>query len=142
MTTERVVLDTNVLISRILWPPSVPAKAVALAARRGRILISDTLIAELADVLARPKFSAYVTPDEARRFIQVLGGLAETVSLTENVAVCRDPKDNHILSLSISGRADVIVTGDADLLTLNPFRGVPIIRTRDFVDRQNPGTVY
>ena len=53
--------------------------------------------------------------------------IAELVPITERIAACRDPTDDKFLELAVSGRADLIVTGDADLLTLNPFRSIPII---------------
>ena len=58
---------------------------------------------------------------------------AELVQITETVAACRDPKDDQILELAVSGNADYIVTGDDDLLTLNPFCGIAIITPADFV---------
>ena len=58
---------------------------------------------------------------------------AELVEITETVAACRDPKDDQILELAISGNADCIVTGDDDLLTMNPFRGIAIIAPADFL---------
>ena len=134
MSARRIVLDTNVLLSRILWPPSMPGRAVVRAVDTGTILVSDALVAELIDVLARPKFAALVDPDDARAFAQALGGIAERVELTAHVAVCRDPQDDHVLALAVSGRADLIVTGDADLLVLDPFRGIPILTPRAFLD--------
>jgi uncharacterized protein len=58
---------------------------------------------------------------------------AELVSITESIALCRDPKDDKFLELAMSGGADVIVSGDADLLVLNPFRGIPIVPPATFV---------
>ena len=60
-------------------------------------------------------------------------GEAELVEITERVEVCREPKDDQILELAVSGNADCIVTGDDDLLTLNPFRGIAIITPADFL---------
>ena len=130
----RVVLDTNVLLSRILRPVSSPARAVRLAVERGTVLISDTLVTELVGVLARPKLAALVDPRDARAFVQALGGIAERVTLTAHVEACRDPRDDHILALAVSGAADAIVTGDADLLVLNPFRGIRIVTPQEFID--------
>ena len=132
----RVVLDTNVLLSRILRPASAPARAVRMAVDHGTVLVSDTLVAELVGVLARPKFAALVDPRDARAFVQALGGIAERVALTAHVEACRDPRDDHILALAVSGRADAIVTGDADLLVLNPFRGIRIVTPHEFVDAE------
>jgi predicted nucleic acid-binding protein len=58
---------------------------------------------------------------------------AELVEITERIVACRDPKDDKFLELAVNGRADAIVTGDDDLLVLNPFRGIPIITPAAFV---------
>ena len=58
---------------------------------------------------------------------------AEIVQIDEQIAVCRDPKDDKFLELAVNGRADVIVSGDADLLTLGPFRGIPVLTPAAFV---------
>lgn len=61
--------------------------------------------------------------------------VAEMVEIRETIVVCRDPKDDKLLELAVSGNADFLVTGDKDLLVLNPFRGVEIITPREFLDR-------
>lgn len=58
---------------------------------------------------------------------------AELVGITERIAVCRDPTDDKFLELAINGAADVIVSGDADLLVLHPFRGIPILSPAGFI---------
>ena len=68
----------------------------------GTILVSDALVAELIDVLARPIFADLVGPDDARAFAQALGGIAERVEVTAHVAVCRDPQDDHVLALAVA----------------------------------------
>lgn len=129
------MLDSNVLLSRLLWPPSLPAQAVGIALRRGTVLISDTLVAELAEVLGRPKIARYVQRQDAEAFIHALGGIAERVALTTHIQACRDPRDDHILSLAVSGSADLIVTGDRDLRALHPFRSIGILTPRQFLER-------
>ena len=59
--------------------------------------------------------------------------MAELVTITERIAVCRDPTDDRFLELAVNGRADIIVTGDLDLLVWDPFRGIPIVTPRQFV---------
>jgi uncharacterized protein len=58
---------------------------------------------------------------------------AELVAITERIVACRDPTDDKFLELAVNGRADMIVTGDADLLALDPFRGIPIVTPAAFV---------
>ena len=100
------MLDTNVWLGRLLRPSSVPAQVVAHAIVHDTVLVSEALVAELAEVLARPKFAAYVGAEDARAFLQALGGVTAEVALTAHIEVCRDPDDDHILSLAVSGAAD------------------------------------
>lgn len=123
----RFVFDTNVLVSAALWDTSTPGQAVARGLDQGRMLISAALISELSQVLSRDKFNRYLTPEERERFLITLIAEAELVEITESIQACRDPKDDQILELAVSGNASLIVTGDQDLLTLNPFRGISIV---------------
>lgn len=130
----RIILDTSVLISSILLHASVPSQAARLAFRAGIVLTSEETLAELASVLARPTISATMTADQARDYLAAFAAATELVSVTAVVVACRDPNDDKFLALAQSGQAEFIVTGDADLLTLNPFQGVAIMTPRQFLD--------
>jgi putative PIN family toxin of toxin-antitoxin system len=129
----RVVLDTNALVSRLLMPNSVPARAVRLAIAEDRILASDDTLMELANVLSRPKFNPYVSVEERQMFLRLFGRIAELVQIVHVVRACRDPKDDKFLELAANGSADTIVTGDNDLLVLHPFRGIPVLSPAAFL---------
>ncbi|MGH9379593.1 MAG: putative toxin-antitoxin system toxin component, PIN family [Thermoanaerobaculia bacterium] len=124
---ERVVIDTGVLISRLLLPHSVPGRAVSRIVRHGQLLASAPTFDELADVLARPKLDPYLTVAERQEFLRLLSRLVDWVPIVYRIQACRDPKDDKFLELAINGRADVIVTGDDDLLVLHPYRDTPIL---------------
>lgn len=134
-TRERVVVDTNALISRLLLPDSVPARAVHEVVTGAILLSSEATIAELAEVLAREKFDPYVSVAERQQFLRLLSRVTEVVPITHTVRACRDPRDDKFLELAVNGEATVIVTGDNDLLSLNPFRDIPIITPASFVSR-------
>ena len=68
------------------------------------------------------------------RFLDALLDEAEWITTNVVINVCRDPKDNMILELAVSGRADVIVTGDQDLLVLDPFQGIRIVTPEAFLE--------
>jgi len=123
----RYVFDTNVIISALLFNNSVPGKIFTRSLDNGTILISQSLVEELNDVLGRDKFNRYVTLEERENFLEALIREAELVEIGETVAACRDPKDNRILELAANGNASLVVTGDDDLLVLNPFRGIRIV---------------
>lgn len=129
----RYVFDTNVLVSALLFQGSKPGLALHRALESGRILTSAACIGELNDVLSRAKFSRYVDPDQRHRFLAAFIREARLVDIRESVEACRDPKDDQVLELAINGRAGAIITGDADLLALNPFRGIPIITPAEFL---------
>ena len=128
----RFVFDTNVIVSALLLSNSVPRQAFDRAADTGSILLSVPVILELADVLGRNKLNKYLPEDERMRFLVALLKQAELVHITETVDLCRDPKDNKFLELAVSGEASCIVSGDNDLLVLNPFRGIPIVKPSVF----------
>jgi putative PIN family toxin of toxin-antitoxin system len=85
-------------------------------------------------VLARPKFRRYFQAEHRRRFLQELSENAELVLVTHSIQACRDPMDNMILELAVSGRADCVVTGDKDLLVLDPFQGIRIVTPTTFLE--------
>lgn len=132
MNNLRGVFDNNVLISAALLSDSVPRRAFDKLLDNGKFLISVPVMLELAEVLSRTKFDKYVTQDERMRFMINFLKVAEMVEINEKITICRDPKDDKLLELATSGKADLLVTGDNDLLVLNPFRGIEIITPRDF----------
>ena len=99
MLPARVVLDTNVLISRALLPNSTPAQAVRKAISQAQVLVSMDVMAEIAEVLARPKFDKYVSVADRQAFLRSLGSVAQLVSITRRIQACRDPKDDKFLEL-------------------------------------------
>ena len=132
---ERIVADTNLLVSRLLLPQSLPAQAVRKAVDEGQLLVSDATLGELADVLSRAKFDPYVSLEDRQDFIRVLNRVAERIIVTAPIKACRDPKDDKFLELALNGEANMILTGDRDLLALHPFRGVDILSPRDYLMR-------
>lgn len=134
-TPERIVIDTNVLVSRLLAAQSVPGLAVREARRNGRLLVSEATMNELAEVLARPQFDRYVSLENRKQFLRELGPRTEVVPIVRSVRECRDPEDDKFLEVALNGRANVIITGDADLLALHPWRDVAILSPTDYLKR-------
>ena len=124
---SRVVADTNVLVSQLILPESLPARALRKTELESLLLVSDATMYELADVLSRDKFDRYVSRDDRKAFLLKLGAIAEFVPIVQLVRECRDPKDDKFLELAVNGRADVIITGDDDLLAMNPWRGIAVL---------------
>lgn len=132
-SSDPYVFDTNVLVSALLFSQGKPRQAFDAAFVRGHVLTSLEMLRELDDVLTRPKFDRYLLREERERFLQAFIREAILIEVTEHVDVCRDPKDNAVLELAISGGATHIVTGDEDLLVLNPFRGIAIATPDQFL---------
>jgi len=140
MTSDpRFVLDTGVLISAALLPRSIPRRAVDLAFAQGTVLASVDTIDELDRVLRRPKFDRYLREEERLLFLAAFIRYAKIVGVVEKLTECRDPKDNKFLELAVSGNATSIISGDNDLLILNPFCGVTILTPQQFVSESERG---
>jgi putative PIN family toxin of toxin-antitoxin system len=133
MSKLRTVIDTNVVVSAALLPNSVPRHAFDAAALHGNLLVSSATIAELDDVLRRPKFDKYVAEVERLEFLAALVADAQPVQVKVSIEICSDAKDNKFLELAVSGNATHIVTGDRGLLSLHPFRGIAIVTPQEFL---------
>jgi len=132
-TPSRIVLDTNIVVSRALVPVSIPGRVVSKALAECVVLASIATIRELEEVIVREKLDR-MTPRWKRLEAIRLYGLELTVcEVVDIVTVCRDPKDNMILALALSGNADLIVTGDKDLLCVHPWRGIAILSPADYL---------
>jgi putative PIN family toxin of toxin-antitoxin system len=123
----RCVVDTNVIVSASMFALSVPRQAVEKVLRNDIVLFSDFTMAELKNVLFRPKFDRYVSREARALFIAQLSSRAEFVPIIQLVRECSDPKDDKFLEVALNGRADVIITGDTDLLGMQPWREVEIL---------------
>jgi uncharacterized protein len=128
--TMRVVLDTNALLSGLLWhgPPHTLIERV----REGTLFLvsSPALLAELAEVIARPQFAAILARSNTSRehSLAELRALAEVIEPAPLATpVCRDPDDDAVLALAIKARADLIVSGDRDILDLQRFQDIAIV---------------
>ncbi len=132
---NRRVLGTNVFASAIIFPGSVPRQLVDDTLDRGVVLFSDVTMSELTEVLSRSKFDRYVSRQERRLFLGELERAAEFVPIIRLVRECRDPKDDKFLEVALNGRADAIITGDADLLAFHRWRGIEILSPATYLER-------
>lgn len=132
-TRRNVVVDANVVVSALLRPGSVPHRALDTARFRFELCVSAMTLAELQDVLSRPRLLARIGAGEARIFLLLLAEQARRIDPGNKVADSRDVDDNAYLELALAADAFAIVTGDRDLLDLDPWRGIPIVTPAGFL---------
>lgn len=128
----RVVIDTNVYVSAFVFG-KLP-RAVLEHAETGdfELFVSAAIRAEIERTL-RNKFGW-----SGNRIVEAVGPLweiAQVISSVETVEASRDQADNRVLEIAVAAKADVVVTGDLDLLVLNPFRSIQILTPRQFLER-------
>jgi len=129
----RVIFDTNVLISAVLIKNSVSDIALRKAQNSCTILCSNSIFIEYTEKLLLPKFNKYASLIKRKNMLNDIEKEALFIEPVVNISECRDPNDNKFLELAVAANADCIVTGDNDLLILNPFRGIKIISPSDFL---------
>ena len=127
-----VVFDTSTLVSAALRVGSIPHRALFLALSEGEVCISAATLAELDQVLLRPKFDSYQPAEVRAGFVAMLRRNTHLFAVSDAdeagvVPACRDPKDNPFLALVLASEADVLVSSDTDLLVLHPWHGVPVL---------------
>ena len=136
----RIVADTNTVLSGLLWQ-GPPRRLMDLA--RQRVFTpctSATLLAEFAEVIARDKFAQRVLAAglSAAELVQDYTRLAQIVEPQPLPApVTRDPDDDHVLACALAAQANLIVSGDKDLLDLREYQGIPILTTADALQHIN-----
>lgn len=128
----RIVCDTNVLVSGILFGGH--ARQILLLASRGRLtnFISDDILHEAKDVLLRPKFK--LSPQQVIAIIALFRDTFELVfPVQRHKVVQSDPDDDRILDAAVEAQAEIIVSGDKHLLSLGLWRGIRILSPAEFV---------
>lgn len=143
----RVLLDANLFLSFLLHPDrESAASGLVRAALAGHfvLLVPEGLLAEIeTQGKEKPYLAARIAPAALRELLDLVADAAELIPpIPEPLpALTRDPKDDYLVAYAVVGRADYLVTGDLDLLTLGEVEGVQIVTPRDFVDRmsRDPG---
>jgi len=132
MQPRCIVLDTNVLISAIVFGRGPRTILEMVIAGKIRCALSFAILDELRDVLQRSKFG--LSPEQAITVVEELRGLCEILNPARRLRTIKaDPDDNRILECAVQAQADTIVSGDAHLLKLKQFRGIPIMSPADFL---------
>ena len=131
---DRIVIDTNLWISFLL---NKDFKKLDEQIKKGKIklIFSVELIDEFMTVVDRPKFRKFFNKGDIEELIGLFDSYGEVIRVNSQVDICRDPKDNFILSLLKDSKADFLLTGDMDLLELKEFHGTRIFKMVDYLGR-------
>jgi putative PIN family toxin of toxin-antitoxin system len=132
------VFDASTVVSAALKSDSVPEQALLRAEDVDVFALSTEVDREIAGVLGRPGFLRAIPRERIERVLGVLRSVAVWFEPSLRVSDCRDPKDNEYLELALASGASTIVSGDDDLLVLDPWRGVRIVRPANYLSLTNP----
>ena len=131
---DKFVFDTNALISAYILLNSKNRQAYNKAFDGGVLIYSDATFDEFAEVFTRSKFEKYLSLEQRLSAIKEFHSIAFLIDVNISITDCRDSKDNKFLELAVTANASCIITGDKDLLELNPFRKIPILNAADFLN--------
>ncbi|MEE9447117.1 MAG: putative toxin-antitoxin system toxin component, PIN family [Arenicellales bacterium] len=126
MKVKTAVIDTNVLISAALSPKGTPAQVVSFLVEHGRIVFSDETFEAFHSRLWRPKFDAYISREMRQSLLRDFSNIAKWTTPEKPLKLCRDADDDKFLSLAVSAKVSVLVSGDTDLTVLKNIEGIPI----------------
>jgi uncharacterized protein len=128
MKADRLVLDTNVLISAALSSKGAPARLMdRLRQTRAVLIFSEPTMAELSSRLMRDKFDPWVDRETRLRFLAEIDAVAEFVGITDAPMGCRDRSDDKFLETALTADCPLIVSGDHDLLAMHPWQNIQIL---------------
>jgi hypothetical protein len=130
-----IIFDASALVSAALKADSIPERALLRAEEVDVFALSAAVDGEIAGVLNRPRFARAIPLARRERVLEILRHAAVWFEPTVRVTDRRDPKDNKYLELALAAGAETIVSGDDDLLVLDPWRGVRIVRPADYLAR-------
>lgn len=128
---KRIIIDTNLWISFLITNDFNKLDQF-LDSDKYQIVFSEELFNEFLEVVHREKFNRYFNDLNIKYLIEIINDKALFVNVVSVINVCRDVKDNFLLSLAIDGDVDYLITGDNDLLTLKYFQKTSIITINDF----------
>jgi putative PIN family toxin of toxin-antitoxin system len=132
---SRIIIDTNLWISFLITKNFTKLDEIIFS-KKCVLVFSKELLEEFLTVAKRPKFRRFFSSSDIEEILETIQEYAEFIEVTSKTEVCKDPKDNFLLSLSMDGSADFLLTGDNDLLMLTKFRKTAIITISDFLDER------
>jgi hypothetical protein len=132
---NRIIIDTNLWVSFLLTKQFSFLDDL-LENGKIQLIFSQELLDEFMEVINRPKLRRYFSDDNLELILETIEQYADFINVNSNISVCRDPKDNFLLSLAKDGLADYLITGDQDLLVIKRFEKTEIITIAEFKIRK------
>jgi putative PIN family toxin of toxin-antitoxin system len=132
---SRIIIDTNLWISFLITKDFAKLDEIIFS-RNGILVFSQELLDEFLEVARRPKFRRFFSASDIEEILETVEEYADFVKVQTQIEVCRDTKDNFLLSLSVDGNADILLTGDKDLLDLIKFGETKIMTISNFLQEQ------
>ena len=132
----KVIFDTNIWISYLIGH-QLGGLTDLLKSQKIELVLSEQLRTELKEVTGRRKFRKYFSKQNVNDLLKLMDFLGTDYQVNEYPEICRDPKDNFLLGLIKASQANFLVTGDQDLITLNPFEGTEIIEPKRLLEKLN-----
>ncbi|KMQ70265.1 putative toxin-antitoxin system toxin component, PIN family [Chryseobacterium koreense] len=133
--SQRIILDTNLWISFLISKNYAQLDEIIFE-RKCTLIFSEELLNEFLEVIKRPKLRRFFSQEDTENLIETIEEYAEFIDVSSNVEICRDEKDNFLLSLSKDSNADFLLTGDQDLLVLEKFEKTNILKISQFLATQ------
>ena len=133
----RVVLDTNLLVSYLIThrPPIATLIDHHLLRQHFILVTAPELLAELDRVLAYPKLQRYYSEEDRTQFVALIMAVSEVVDLPEAIPrIGQDPDDDRVIACAVAGAAELIISGDHDLLALHQVGGIDILSAAQFLE--------
>jgi uncharacterized protein len=133
----RIVVDTNLWVSMALGSKTVTGQMQRLIEDPTIALFTSAeQLEELTATLAKPRLQKYLTQTRTRHLFDLIWLKTQLVHVTTQAQLCRDPNDDFVINLALDAQADCIITGDDDLLTLNPIGSLEILTLTAFIGRR------
>jgi putative PIN family toxin of toxin-antitoxin system len=128
---NRIIVDTNLWISYLITKGFKRLDKL-IYNDKARLIFSKELIDEFIEVSKRDKFKKHFSNNDVKRLLELFDAYGDIIKVISNISACRDIKDNFLLSLSIDGKADYLLTGDNDLLSLKSIGKTRIMSISEF----------
>jgi|SRR5690606_17116981 len=133
MKNKKIILDTNLWISFLITKKFNQLDKL-IENNNVTLIFSNELLEEFIDVVRRPKFKKYFSKKDIEKILEYFDQFGEVIKVKSDIQICRDKKDNFLLSLSVDSKANYLITGDSDLLVLEKIKKTKIITFADFIE--------